>query len=102
MKWRFVVVVGLVVGVLAVGRPASAGADGATRQTKSLGFVGDEKHTPSRSHGGPWNAPDNVLPPHRHSAGTGATVVYVGGRRRVAHRRHHHHRHHHAHSHRRR
>lgn len=36
------------------------------RRTKSLGFIGDNKLGPSRSHGGPWNAPDGVLPPHAH------------------------------------
>jgi hypothetical protein len=36
------------------------------RRTKSLGFIGDGKLGPSRSHGGPWNAPDGLLPPHAH------------------------------------
>lgn len=39
---------------------------GPIRRTKSLGFIGDGKLTPSRSHGGPWNVPDALLPPHRH------------------------------------
>lgn len=36
------------------------------RQTKSLGFIGDNKLGASRSRGGPWNAPDGLLPPHQH------------------------------------
>jgi hypothetical protein len=36
------------------------------RTSKSLGFIGDSKLTPGRSHGGPWNVPDALLPPHRH------------------------------------
>ena len=36
------------------------------RRTKSLGFIGDGKLTPSPSRGGPWNVPDALLPPHRH------------------------------------
>jgi hypothetical protein len=49
------------------------------RRTKSLGFIGDNKLGPSRSHGGPWNAPDGVLPPHRHgypSYGGPGSYVY--------------------------
>ena len=38
------------------------------RRTKSLGFIGDGKLTPSPSRGGPWNVPDALLPPHRHYA----------------------------------
>ncbi|MBX3264211.1 MAG: hypothetical protein KIS78_29835 [Labilithrix sp.] len=58
------------------------------RRTKSLGFVGDGKLTPSPSRGGPWNVPDALLPPHRHvepryqrpSYGYGAYVPgYVPG-----------------------
>lgn len=36
------------------------------RQSKSLGFIGDNKLGESRTRGGPWNAPDALLPPHRH------------------------------------
>jgi hypothetical protein len=36
------------------------------RRVRSLGFIGDGKLTESRSRGGPWNAPDAVLPPHQH------------------------------------
>ncbi len=36
------------------------------RTTKSLGFIGDGKLTSSPSRGGPWNAPDGLLPPHAH------------------------------------
>jgi hypothetical protein len=36
------------------------------RRSKSLGFIGDNKLTPGRSYGGPWNVPDALLPPHRH------------------------------------
>jgi hypothetical protein len=36
------------------------------RTTVSLGFVGDGKLTQSPSHGGPWNAPDGLLPKHAH------------------------------------
>ncbi len=36
------------------------------RTTKSLGFIGDNPLTPNVSYGGPWNAPDAVLPPHAH------------------------------------
>lgn len=36
------------------------------RRSKSLGFIGDNKLGPSRTRGGPWAAPDALLPPHRH------------------------------------
>jgi hypothetical protein len=36
------------------------------RRTKSLGFIGDNKLTPTPSRGGPWNVPDGLLPPHEH------------------------------------
>ncbi|MBX3186177.1 MAG: hypothetical protein KF819_04145 [Labilithrix sp.] len=38
------------------------------RQTVSLGFIGDNKLTQSPSRGGPWNAPDGLLPHHAHGA----------------------------------
>lgn len=36
------------------------------RRTKSLGFIGDSKLGESRIRGGPWAAPDALLPPHAH------------------------------------
>jgi hypothetical protein len=36
------------------------------RRTVSLGFIGDGKLTETTSRGGPWNAPDALLPPHAH------------------------------------
>jgi hypothetical protein len=36
------------------------------RQTKSLGFIGDNKLSGGVSRGGPWNVPDALLPPHVH------------------------------------
>jgi hypothetical protein len=39
------------------------------RRSKSLGFIGDGKLGQTPSRGGPWNVPDGLLPPHRHSAG---------------------------------
>jgi hypothetical protein len=39
---------------------------GPLRRTKSLGFIGDGKLGPSRTRGGPWAAPDGLLPPHHH------------------------------------
>lgn len=39
------------------------------RTTRSLGFIGDNKlgeAASSRSFGGPWSAPDALLPAHRH------------------------------------
>jgi hypothetical protein len=36
------------------------------RRSRSLGFIGDGKLGESRSYGGPWNAPDAVLPKHVH------------------------------------
>ncbi|MBX3233242.1 MAG: hypothetical protein KIT84_20835 [Labilithrix sp.] len=36
------------------------------RRTKSLGFIGDAPLTQTPSRGGPWNAPDALLPPHAH------------------------------------
>jgi hypothetical protein len=38
------------------------------RTSRSLGFIGDAPLTPSPSRGGPWNAPDAVLPPHTHGS----------------------------------
>jgi hypothetical protein len=50
------------------------------RRTISLGFVGDGPLTQTLSHGGPWNAPDAVLPPHTHSSGRyGSGYGYYGG-----------------------
>ena len=40
------------------------------RRTKSLGFIGDNKLTETPSRGGPWNAPDALLPIHRHGGGS--------------------------------
>jgi hypothetical protein len=36
------------------------------RRTVSLGFIGDGKLTETAPRGGPWNAPDALLPPHAH------------------------------------
>jgi hypothetical protein len=38
------------------------------RRTRSLGFIGDNKLTEGRSRGGPWNAPDAVMPIHPHGS----------------------------------
>lgn len=39
---------------------------GPIRRVKSLGFIGDNPLTQTPSRGGPWNAPDAVLPKHSH------------------------------------
>lgn len=51
---------------------------GRLRTTKSLGFIGDGKLTPSPSRGGPWNAPDGLLPPHRHHVPYRTVATYPG------------------------
>ena len=40
------------------------------RATRSLGFIGDNKLTPSQGRGGPWAVPDALLPPHVHGTWT--------------------------------
>ena len=52
------------------------------RRTISLGFIGDNKLTETSSHGGPWNAPDALLPIHQHGGGSyygGGGSYYRGG-----------------------
>ena len=52
------------------------------RHSKSLGFIGDSKLTPSPSRGGPWAVPDALLPPHAHVEpryGGGGSWGYRGG-----------------------
>jgi hypothetical protein len=54
------------------------------RRTRSLGFIGDNKLTETASRGGPWNAPDAVMPIHAHGGGSygggyGGRSVYGGG-----------------------
>jgi len=46
------------------------------RTTQSLGFIGDNPLTPSRTYGGPWAAPDAVLPKHSHSSGSRSGYGY--------------------------
>jgi hypothetical protein len=49
------------------------------RRTKSLGFIGDGKLTQGPTHGGPWNAPDAVMPIHLHGGGSyGSRGGYSG------------------------
>jgi|GEM_PF-5047441 len=54
------------------------------RRTISLGYVGDAPLTQTPSRGGPWNAPDGVLPRHEHveprypSVGFGYVPFYGG------------------------
>jgi hypothetical protein len=49
---------------------ADAAPSQPVRRTRSLGFIGDNKLTESRSRGGPWNAPDAVMPIHPHGGGS--------------------------------
>jgi hypothetical protein len=49
---------------------ADNASTGPIRRTRSLGFIGDNKLTETRSRGGPWNAPDAVMPIHAHGGGS--------------------------------
>lgn len=53
---------------------------GPIRRTRSLGFIGDGKLTPTTSRGGPWNVPDGLLPIHRHPEPRYGAIHYGGHR----------------------
>jgi hypothetical protein len=56
--------------------PEDAPSPRPIRVTRSLGFIGDNKLTPSVGHGGPWAAPDAVLPKHHHASANGYSGYY--------------------------